>query len=125
VPNTGELELLAALIFFVVVLAIPAYEIGRRREVAAPVLAFIPAVGPEMVILASIGTSMWWAVVVLIPYIGAIVLGVWLAFAVPPRHARSRWWTVPLLIPIVNVATFFVYAFTLEHIRSDHTLDTT
>ena len=124
-PNSDELWALGGLFFFVVVLAIPAWEIGRRRRLAAPALAFIPVVGPEMVILASIGTSMWWAVLTLIPYIGAIALGVWLAFVVPPRHGRSRWWTVPLLIPILNLAVFFAYAFTLQRVPSDPVLDTT
>ena len=123
-PSTDELWALGALVLFVVVLAIPAWEVGRRRGLAAPALAFIPAVGPHTVILASIGTSMWWAVVVLIPYIGAIALGVWLAFVVPTRHGRSRWWTVPLLIPILNLVAFFAYAFTLQRVPSDQALDT-
>ena len=76
-----------------------------------------------MVILASIGTSMWWAVVVLIPYIGAIALGVWLAFVLPPRHGRFRWWTVPFLVPIVNLVAFFAYAFTLQRVPSDQALE--
>lgn len=30
-PNTFEIEVLAALFFFLIVLAIPAYEVGKRR----------------------------------------------------------------------------------------------
>lgn len=109
-----ELGILAALFFFVVVLAIPAYEVGKRTGVTSPLLAFIPGFGPEMVMLASVGTTMWWAVVILVPYLGVIVLDIWLAFVIPPRHHRSRWWTLAFLIPIANFVAFFVYAYTLR-----------
>jgi hypothetical protein len=122
-PSADEFGILALLFFFLVVVAIPAYEVGKRRHAKSPGLAFIPVLGPEMVILASIGTSMWWAVLLLVPYIGAIVLGVWLAFVVPPRHGRSRWWTAPFLIPFANLIAFYAYAFTLRRLTSPEVLE--
>ena len=73
--------------------------------------------------LASVATTMWWAIVILIPYVGVTVLDIWLAVVIPPRHHRSRWWTLAFLIPIVNFVAFFVYAYSLRTGESGHTSD--
>ena len=112
VPNIGPLELLSLFVLFGLV-GIPAFVVGSRRRVSAPGLAFVPLVGPYIVILRSIGQSSWMCLLAVLPLVG-LVFGVWLAFVVPSGHGRTKWWALPLLIPLVQFATFYVYAFTLE-----------
>ena len=101
------------LLFLFVVYSVPAFVIGQRRGVEAPGLAFIPIVGPWIVVLRSIGRSAWLAALALFPIV-VIGLGIWAAFTVPAEHGRTRWWALPFLIPGVNIVAFWVYAFTLE-----------
>lgn len=42
-----------------------------------------------------------------------LVISIWMAVAVPVAHGRSRWWTAALLVPALNIAGYWVYAFTL------------
>ncbi len=95
-----------------ILVAIPAFVVGQRLGVIHSGEAFIPAVGPLIVILHSIRRSGWLCVLGLIPYFGVIFL-IWLACVVPGTHARSRWWILPFLIPGVNIVAFFAYAFSL------------
>jgi hypothetical protein len=92
--------------------AIPAFVIGQRLGVVHSGEAFIPAVGPLIVILHSIRRSGWLCILGLIPYLGLIFL-IWLASVIPGTHGRSRWWILAFLIPGVNIVAFFAYAFTL------------
>jgi hypothetical protein len=103
-----------AFVVWLLVLSWPAYEMARRRAVASPALAFIPVAGPWMATLAAVGQTMWLALLVLVPYVGALGLGIWLAVVVPQRHARNQWWTFGFLVPVVNIVAFYWYAFTLE-----------
>ena len=111
----GPFELLL-LVLFVVVLGVPAYVVGRRRGVSNPGLAFVPFIGPTLVILWSIGRSGWLCLLGLVPLV-ALVFDIWLAFVVPAEHGRTRWWALAFLIPLVQVASFYVYAFTLQEAR--------
>jgi hypothetical protein len=111
----GPFELLLVLVFFVG-LAVPAYVVGRRRGVSNPGVAFIPFIGPTLVILWSIGRSGWLCILGLVPLV-ALVFDIWLAFVVPAGHGRTRWWALAFLIPLAQLAAFYVYAFTLQETR--------
>jgi hypothetical protein len=97
----------------VVLVGVPAFVVGERRQVEAPALAFVPLVGPWIVILRSIHRSGWLAILALIPIV-SIGLGIWAAFTVPAEHDRTRWWALPFLLPGINIVAFWVYAFTLR-----------
>ena len=94
------------------VAAIPAFVVGQRLGVVHAGEAFIPAVGPLIVILHSIRRSGWLCILGLIPYVGLIFL-IWLACVIPGTHGRTRWWILAFLIPGVNIVAFFGYAFSL------------
>jgi hypothetical protein len=100
------------LVFLLALFPVPAFIVAQRRGVPSPGLAFIPFVGPWIVILRSIGTSAWLAIGALVP-LANLVLAIWAAFTVPVRHGMSRWWTLPFLIPFVNYVAFWIYAVTL------------
>ena len=95
-----------------VVPGIPAYVAGRRLGVAHPGVAFVPVVGPVVVVLHSIRRSGWLCLLGLVPVV-SFVFFIWLAWVVPGDHRRTRWWTFAFLIPGVNLVAFYVYAFTL------------
>lgn len=94
---------------------VPAYVIGQRRGVGGPGVAFIPGVGPLIVLLWSIGRSGWLSVMFLIPFVN-IALGIWLLFALPRSHDRTLWWVLGLLVPL----GIYVYAFTLSQGHRTH-----
>jgi hypothetical protein len=104
------------LLLLLVVPMIPAYVVAERRGVISPAVAFVPLVGPYIVILWSIDRSGWLCILGVIPLI-AVVFGIWLAFVVPAEHGRTRWWALPFLIPLFQFVAFFAYAFTLQPIR--------
>ena len=101
------------LILLIVLPGIPAFVVGQRRGVESPGLAFVPFIGPTLVILWSIGRSGWLCVLGLVPLVN-IVFDIWLIIVVPQTHGRSGWWTLAFIIPGVNVIAFYWYAFTLE-----------
>ena len=99
--------------------AIPAYVVAKRRDLKNPKVAFVPVVGVWIVLLEATGKSGWNALIVLIPTIGALVLWIWTARQIPVHHGRSRWWTLAFLIPGLNLIAYWAYAFTLEHATAD------
>jgi hypothetical protein len=107
--------LLLALI--VLIFSIPAYLIATRSGIADAGLAFIPFVGPFIVLLRVCRQSAWWALLFLLPYLGILVLIVWVSIAVPPANGRSQWWTLALLVPGVSTVAWWVYALTVEEPR--------
>jgi hypothetical protein len=109
----GTIAAVFVVVAVYVLVALPAYVIGKRRGVSAPGVAFVPLVGSTIVILWSIERSGWLAILGLIPIV-AIVFAIWLVFTLPADHGRTRWWGLAFLIPGVNVIAFYVYAFTLE-----------
>src|SRR5262249_13740256 len=114
-PNIGPMEVMGLLLYFGVI-CVAAYIVGQRRGVPNAGLAFIPLIGPWIVILRSIARSGWMSILAVIPLV-SLVFGVWLAFAVPSRHSRTAWWGAAFIIPVVNVVAFWVYAFTLPEER--------
>jgi uncharacterized membrane protein YhaH (DUF805 family) len=114
--NIGPLEV-SFLFIAVVLIGIPAFVLGKRRGVSSPGLGFIPVVGAWIVVLRSINRSGWMCLLSLVPIIG-VGFAVWVAFVMPAEHGRTRWWALPLLIPFVQIATFWVYAFTLQERRA-------
>jgi len=110
--NVGPWEILV-LLFFFFGLSVPAFVVGRRRGVKGAGVAFVPFVGPWIVILWSIERSGWLVLLTFIPLVG-LVFAIWAAFTIPDEHGRTKWWALPFLIPGVNFAGFWVYAFTLK-----------
>lgn len=113
------------IVILVSVLAVPilaamvaAFIVGRRRAVPRAGIAFVPLIGPWIVILRSIRTSLWWMLLLVIPYVG-LGFAIWTAVVVPARHERTRWWALPFLIPIANAVAFLAYALTLTPLRTD------
>ena len=90
----------------------PAYKVGDRLGVPNPGLAFIPIVGPYIVIWRSIGSSGWNTLFLFIPLVN-VGAAIWLAYTVPTRHGRSQAWCLWFVIPRLNILGFWVYALTL------------
>ena len=110
------LGVLSVILFFGTVLALigtPGYVLAKRRGLRNPIVAFVPLFGLWIVLFESIGRSGWLALLALIPYVGWFVLPIWTGIELPAHHGRSRWWTAILAIPILNLAGYWVYAFTL------------
>ena len=107
---------MAALVFTLLLFLVvnwPAYKVGDRLGVPDPWLAFIPVVGPYIVIWRSIGSSAWNTLLLFIPLVG-LGAAIWLAYTVPQRHGRSTAWCLWFLIPGLNIVGFWVYALTLS-----------
>jgi hypothetical protein len=98
---------------------VPAYVVAQRSGVRNPWIAFIPLLGAYIVLFETIGRSAWLSLIVFVPYVGWLVVGVWIAVEVPNRHMRSGWWTVAFLVPGLNFVAFYWYAFTLPHDTAD------
>jgi Family of unknown function (DUF5684) len=104
------------LVIFAVVycaLVFPVYVIGRRRGLKNPWAAFIPLLGPWIVLFEAIGRSGWFSLLAFIPNVGALILLIWTAVELPSKHDRTRWWTLPFVLPGVNLIAYWFYAFTL------------
>jgi hypothetical protein len=94
-------------------LVYPVYVIGRRSGLKNPWAAFIPLLGPWIVLFEAIGRSGWFSLLAFIPNVGALVLLIWTAVELPAKHDRTRWWTLPFILPGVNLIAYWFYAFTL------------
>ena len=77
-------------VLVVVILAVP--DVASRRRTT-------------IVIARSMDMSAWIVLLQLIPLIDVIVT-IWLVFAMPARHDRTRLWGVVLLVPLVNLVGF-------------------
>jgi len=108
--GTGIWEVLF-LALFLLAYSIPAYVIGRRRRIPNSGVAFIPGVGAYIVLLRAARISAWWTFLILVPYLGTLVLIIWLAIVLPREHGRNRWWALPLIV--LNFVAYWIYAFTL------------
>src|ERR671935_1527046 len=91
-------------------LVFPVYVIGRRRGLQNPWAAFIPLLGPWIVLFESIGRSGWFSLLVFIPNLGPLAVLLWTGIEAPTRHQRTRWWTPALIVPGVNVLGYWAYA---------------
>jgi hypothetical protein len=110
----GTAVLIIVIIVLVTVVGgIPAYVIGSRRRVTVPEVAFVPFLGPSIVMLQSMEMSGWIVLLMCVPIVGFFV-SIWFVFAMPNRHGRTRAWGILLLVPLVNVIAYWVYAFTLS-----------
>ena len=98
--------------FIILIPGIPAYVIGKRREVERPWIAFIPIFGFWIVLLHSTDNSGWLALIAVIP-LASIAFVIWMAFQLPTAHRRSRRWVLALIIPGVHLLGLWFYAFTL------------
>src|SRR5215471_1586019 len=107
--------LLVDLAVISVVGGVPAYVIGKRRGVYSPGVAFIPGVGPFIVLLWSISRTGWLTLLFLIPFVN-IAFAIWLLFSLPRNHGRSLLWVLGLLVPL----GMYVYAFTLRQGHRTH-----
>ena len=114
---SGMLQLLY-IAYVALVPGIPGYTIGKRRGLKASWIGFIPFVGLWIVLFRSVGRSAWWllllvSLVVLVPFVGLLVVSIWMGLEVPARHGRSTRWTAVLVVPLVNIVGYWFYAFTL------------
>jgi len=100
---------LVALVVSWACVSYPSFIIGDRQGVQRAWVALIPLVGPPIVWLWSIGRTGWLSLLGLIPFVN-IVFSLWLIFAMPPHHGRTRWWGFAFLVLIVGI---YYYAFTL------------
>jgi uncharacterized membrane protein YhaH (DUF805 family) len=100
---------LVILVVGYVLTSYPAYVIGTRRGVENAWVAWIPLLGPTIVMLWSIQRPAWLVVLAIIPLVN-LVFSIWLLVTMPHEHGRTRWWALGLLIPIIGM---FWYAFTL------------
>ena len=85
------------------IVCLPFYLVAKRSGVAHPAIAFIPWVGPWIVMYETIRMSGWLGLLVLVPYVGIVIVSIWTAVEVPKRHERSQWWTAALVVPGVNI----------------------
>lgn len=104
----------AVLIFLLIVwvaVSVPAYVIGSRCKLSSPGVAFVPLVGPTIVMLWSMDRSGWMCLIAMIPLIG-LIWTIWFAIAMPQHHGRTGWWAVAFFfLPVIG---YYLYAFTLE-----------
>lgn len=105
--------LLALVVVAFLLLVFPVYVIGKRLGLKNAWAAFIPLLGPWIVLFESIGRTGWLALMVFIPTVGPLVAAIWTAVEMPSRHDRSRWWTLALIVPGFNLVAYWFYAFTL------------
>jgi hypothetical protein len=101
---------------------IPAFVIAQRRGLSNPWVAFVPLVGFWIVLCESTGQSGWLGLIGIVPFL-ALVITIWMAFAVPVAHGRNRLWTVALVVPGINLVGYWLYAFTLPRTRLALTAD--
>jgi len=111
--DTRAVVVVSLLVFLIVFVNWPAYKVGSRLGVPNSGLAFIPGVGPYIVMLRSIRSSAWATLLAFVPLVG-VGFAVWLAYAVPTRHGRSPAWCLWFLLPGLNALGFWAYALTLE-----------
>jgi hypothetical protein len=114
---TGTLQWLV-IAYLAVVPAIPGYTIGKRRGLKAAWIGFIPLVGLWIVLFRSVGRSAWWllllvSLLLLVPFVGQLVVSIWMGLEVPTRHGRSTRWRFLLMVPLINILGYWFYAFTL------------
>jgi len=114
----GIWELLILACAFLV-FGVPAFVVGKRSRVPDPGIAFIPFVGAYIVLLRASRISAWWTFLVLIPYLGALALDIWIAVMLPRENKRDQWWTFALVVPGVNIVGYWIYAFTLRERDAD------
>lgn len=112
---SGSEAVLFTLVLFLIV-CVPAYVMAQRAGLDHPAVAFVPILGPWVVMLKSTGHSGWFSLGVLVPYLGAFVVALWMAFEAPSRHHRSEWWKLALAIPVINVFAYLVYALTFPQL---------
>ena len=105
---------LVALFVLVVLFGIPCYVIAQRRNLQYAWVAFVPLLGPTIILLWSIDRSGWMCLLGLVPLV-SIGYVIWLLFTVPAHHGRTRWWGLALLVPLIGL---FAYAFTLPKPRT-------
>ena len=102
------------LLFFYLFFAMPAFVIAQRRGQKNAWAAFVPWVGPWIVLVESMGQSGWLSLLVFTPYVGPLVMIVWTGVEMPQRHGRSGWWRAALAVPVVNFVALWLYALTLD-----------
>lgn len=108
---TGAAVLLILVIVWVA-FSVPMYMIGKRRAVTHPGVAFVPFVGPTIVMLWSMNRSGWMCLIAMIPLVNLVWI-IWLAIAMPQHHGRTGWWALALLfLPVIG---YYLYAFTLDY----------
>jgi hypothetical protein len=95
-----------------------AYITAQRSGVRYAWAAYVP-LGAWFVLFETIGRNAWLALIVFVPYVGGLVVYIWIAVEAPNRHARSGWWTVAFLIPGVNLIAIWMYALSLPYDASD------
>jgi len=103
------MDALFVLVIITVLGGIPAYVIGERSGVNNAWVAFIPLLGPTIVLLWSIRVGGWTAILAFVPLVNILFL-LWVVFAVPRAHNRSGLWGLALLVPAIGM---HAYAFTL------------
>jgi formate hydrogenlyase subunit 3/multisubunit Na+/H+ antiporter MnhD subunit len=102
---------LLVLLLVLVGMAVPAYVVGKRREVRDAWVAFIPLFGPTIVLLWSMDRSGWMCLIALIPIVG-FFWSIWFAVELPAHHGRTRWWAAAFFfLPLIG---YYLYAFTLD-----------
>ena len=109
----GIVAVIVGLSLVVCIQGVPGFVIARRSGNQNPGVAFVPLFGVWIVLLETLRRSGWFALLTFIPYLGTLVLLVWVAFDLPVKQGRSRWWTVALGIPGPNLIAYWFYAFTL------------
>jgi hypothetical protein len=107
---SGAAVLLVLLILWIA-LSVPGYVVGQRRKVNHAGVAFVPFVGPTIVMLWSMDRSGWMCLIGAIPLVG-FIWAIWFAISMPQHHGRTGWWALAFLfLPVIG---YYLYAFTLE-----------
>ena len=88
------------------------YLIARKLNVAEAWAAWIPII-QVWPFLSSAGKPCWWVILLLIPFVNAIV-GVYLWMCIADNLGRNKWLGLLMLLPIINFVFMAVLAFTKE-----------
>jgi len=127
IMNGGWVAIMMGMLIIFVILALCIYvymgfafmAIAKRLKLKAPGLAWIPFVGPMIIIFQSSKMHWWpWLLLIgwMIPFVGWIaeiafcVFSVMWSWKMFERLKKPGWWAIICLIPIVNFVLYGIAA---------------
>ncbi|MEM3405736.1 MAG: hypothetical protein QW117_02045 [Candidatus Pacearchaeota archaeon] len=116
-------------VFLVIILALYVYlsfaymAIARKANYKYPAIAWIPGIGP-LIIINRIAEMHWWPILLIlanwIPIIGIIASAVLFVFSIIwlwktfEKINKPGWWAILFLIPIVNIIILGIAAWSKD-----------
>lgn len=93
---------LVALVLLVAVTGTGPYLIASRSGMFDAWVAWIPIIGPQIVLLRAAGLSGFWILAIWIPFVGIGVF-IWSSVKLAQTHGRTAWWVVAFVfLPVIG-----------------------